>query len=192
MAKKEMDLEDKIGLAWLFGWPIYAIGLMLVINLLTSISHWVDKLDPELDEEKAQEWTLAHEAQIVAEDARLEELRSEVTNLMYRKNFYEAKILVEQLRWNSALENPWVRRDPYSKKWSSARSDMKSQIRLREKDATSMGFTSEEITTSTSSGPTTPASQQQDPCEIAKLELVRASSVEELELANMKVEVACQ
>ena len=82
MARKELDADEKFGLAWILGWPIYALILMMAMNFLTSISHWLDKLDPEIDPERAQEWALNHEAQIAAEDARLEGIRTEVTNLL--------------------------------------------------------------------------------------------------------------
>ena len=192
MAGREVDSDEKIGLAWIFGWPIYAIVLITALNFLTSVSHWLDKFDPQIDPEKGQEWTLNHEAQIDAEDARLEGIRSAVTDLLYGRNFYEAKILVEQLSWNSALANPWVRTDSYERKWSKIRSDLSWQIKDREKEVSESGQASSSVVANPPSENSSTPPNPQDPCTIAKLELVQVTTMEALELANMKVEIACQ
>ena len=192
MARKELDADEKFGLAWILGWPIYGIVLIMAMNFFTSISHWLDKLDPEIDPEMAQEWALNHEAQIAAEDARLEGIRTKVTNLLYARNFYEAKILVEQLSWSSALANPWVRTDSYDRKWSKTRSDLSWQIKDREKEVSESGQAFSPTVATPAPQNSSPSPNSQDPCKIAKLELVQAATMEALELANMKVEIACQ
>jgi hypothetical protein len=192
MAREKLDAGEKFGLAWILGWPIYGLILMMVLNFLTSISHWLDKLDPEIDPERAQEWALNHEAQIAAEDARLEGIRSEVTSFLYTRSFYEAKILVEELKWSSALANPWVRTDSYDRKWSKTRSDLSMQIKDREKEVSESGQAVSPTVASPPPRDSSPSSNPQDPCKVAQLELVQADTMEALELSKMKVEIACQ
>ena len=35
MARKELDADEKFGLAWILGWPIYGIVLIMAMNFFS-------------------------------------------------------------------------------------------------------------------------------------------------------------
>ena len=165
-------------------------GIAIVISIMGAILGWIDLLDPRTSTSKAADWSVEHRVEIEQENVRLGAIRDDILILISERNFFQAELLKDQLKWDPALKNPWSKADPNSNKWSSVRGDLDTTIRKLKKEYGSDTYSTPANLTSQSRPP--PTSSSQNACETAKLALVSASTTEEVELATAKVEIACQ